>query len=58
MAAMVSPLAVSEQVVQAGQHAAEAVAAAADLAPMYLVVVRVVVRVDRACFDGVVPFSS
>lgn len=51
---MVSHLAVSEQVVQAGEHAAEVVAEAVDPARVPLVVV----LVDRACFDGVVPFSS
>ena len=46
--AMVSRLVVSEQIVRAGEYAAEAVGAA-DLA---------VVLVDRVCVDGVAPFSS
>lgn len=54
VAALVRPLVVSEQVVQAREHAAEAVDATADLVLVYLVVV----FADRVCFDGVVPFSS
>jgi hypothetical protein len=54
VAALVRPLAVSEQIVQAQAHAEEAVDATADLALAHLAVV----LADRACFDGVVPFSS
>ena len=54
VAAMVSHLVVSEQVVQTREYAAEAVDAAAGPAPVHLAVV----LVDRVCVDGVAPFSS
>lgn len=54
VAALARPLVVSEQVVQAREYVAEAVDATADLARVCLAVV----LVARACFDGVVPFSS